>query len=154
MSLKEELGLSKSFFSPEHEALLNIYYTAVCLKKRASEFFAPYGLTDVQFNLMMMLKHHGGADGLSQARLSEMMMVNRANVTGLVDRLEKAQLVRRTAADDRRFNMIRLTEKGAAILEQADPAYGKEVRQVMSGLTRAEIKDLISACEKIRHKLT
>jgi len=153
MSLKEELGLSKSFFSPEHEALLNIYYTAICLKKRASEFFAPYGLTDVQFNLMMMLKHHGGSDGLSQARLSEMMMVNRANVTGLVDRLEKAQLVRRTAAQDRRYNMIKLTDKGAAILEQADPAYGKEVRHVMSGLTKTEIKDLISACEKIRHKL-
>ena len=42
-----------------------------------AEFFAPYGLTDVQFNLMMMLRHHGGTEGLSQARLSEMMMVNR-----------------------------------------------------------------------------
>jgi DNA-binding MarR family transcriptional regulator len=102
---------------------------------------------------MMMLKHHGGADGLSQARLSEMMMVNRANVTGLVDRLEKAGMVRRTATDDRRYNMIKLTDKGDTILKEADPAYGREVRQVMSGLTKAEIKDLVSACEKIRHKL-
>jgi DNA-binding MarR family transcriptional regulator len=41
-----------------------------------------------------------------------MMMVNRANVTGLVDRLEKAGLVRRTATGDRRYNMIKLTDRG------------------------------------------
>jgi DNA-binding MarR family transcriptional regulator len=153
MSLKEELGLTKSFFSLEHEALLNIYYTVICLKKRAADFFAPFGLTDVQFNLMMMLKHHGGAEGLSQARLSDMMMVNRANITGLIDRLEKTGMLRRTAAADRRYNMILLTEKGRDILEKAEPAYGQEVRQVMNTLTQDELNDLVSACEKIRKKL-
>lgn len=153
MSLKEELGLKKPFFSLEHEALLNIYYTAITLKKRAAEFFSSYGLSDVQFNLMMMIRHHGGDEGLSQARLSEMMMVNRANITGLIDRLEKAGMLRRTAAADRRYNMIQLTEKGIQILDKSDPAYGSEVQDVMAGLTQAELKDLISACEKIRQKL-
>jgi DNA-binding MarR family transcriptional regulator len=150
MSLKEELKLSKDFISPEHEALLNLYYTSVCIKKHASEFFAPYGLTDVQFNLMMMLKHHGGQDGLIQARLSEMMLVNRANITGLIDRLEKAGFVRRTAAEDRRYNMIQLTQKGRKLLDKADPAYGKEVQKVMGILNKTELKKLITACGKIR----
>ncbi len=153
MGLKEELKLSKDFISTEHEALLNLYYTTIALKKQAAEFFAPYGLTDVQFNLMMMLKHHGGAEGLSQARLSEMMMVNRANITGLIDRLEKAGMVQRTAAEDRRYNMIRLTQKAKKLLDKADPAYGKEVQKVMGVLSKTDQKALIKACEKIRSKL-
>ncbi|MHC5198739.1 MAG: MarR family winged helix-turn-helix transcriptional regulator [Planctomycetota bacterium] len=133
MGLKEELKLSKDFISVEHEALLNLYYTSICIKKHAVEFFRNYELTDVQFNLMMALKHHGGKEGVSQARLSEMMMVNRANVTGLIDRLEKIGMVQRTAAADRRYNMIRLTTKGKKLLEKLDPAYGKEVQKAERG---------------------
>ena len=153
MGLKKELGLSKPFSSREHEALLNLYYTSVCIKKHASEVFADYGLTDVQFNLMMMLKHHGGDEGLSQARLSEMMMVNRANITGLIDRLEKAGMVRRTIPEDRRYNMIQLTQKGQNMLDKADPAYGKEVQKVMSILNDTDLKHLIRTCEKLRANL-
>lgn len=153
MSLRDELKLSKDLISIEHEALLGLYYTTIALKKHASEFFAPFGLTDVQFNLMMMIRHHGGGTGLSQARLSEMMMVNRANVTGLVDRLEKAGMVRRTAAEDRRYNMIQLTTKGKKILDKADPAYGGEVRKIMAALSKTDQKALIKTCEKIRAKL-
>ena len=153
MGLKEELKLSKDFISIEHEALLNLYYTSIRIKKHAAEFFASYDLTDVQFNLMMMLRHHSSKEGLSQARLSEMMMVNRANVTGLIDRLEKIGMVRRTAADDRRYNMIQLTTKGKKLLDKADPAYGKEVQQAMSVLSEADLKRLIWVCEKLREKL-
>ncbi|MCE5186098.1 MAG: MarR family transcriptional regulator [Planctomycetaceae bacterium] len=154
MSLKEELNLSKPLVSLEHEALLSIYYTDICIRKRAAEFLSSFGLTDVQFNLMMMLKHNGGTEGLSQARLAELMMVNRANITGLIDRLEKLGMLRRTAAADRRYNIIQLTDKGRSILDKADPAYGREVQRVMKGLTKTELKDLVSACEKLRRRLT
>ena len=118
MALTEELGLKKPVAFAPHEALLSIYYTASCLKKKADQFFAPFGLTDVQFNLMMLLKHQSGdAGGLSQAQLSAMMLVNRANITSLVDRMEKAGFVQRTAdAKDRRYNIVKLTSKGLKCL--------------------------------------
>lgn len=153
MGLKEELHLAKPFHSVEHEALLNLYYTSICIKKHACDFFSSYELTDVQFNLMMMIKYHGGDEGLSQARLSEMMMVNRANITGLVDRLEKAGMVKRTAAEDRRYNMIQLTAKAQKLLDKANPPYDVEVQKVMGALSKAELKRLIEACEKLRQNL-
>ena len=153
MGLKEELQLSKDFVSIEHEALLNIYFTNICLRKHAAEFFSNYALTDIQFNLMMLIKHHGGDEGLNQARLSEMMMVNRANITGLIDRLEKIGMVQRTAAVDRRYNMIQLTQKGRKLLDKLDPIYGKEVQKVMSVLSKADLKHLIEACGKLRKNL-
>lgn len=153
MGLRDELHLTKPLASVEHEALMNLYYTAARLKKRAGEFFGPWGLTDVQFHVMMLLRHQGAGEGLSQARLSELMQVNRPNVTGLVDRLEREGLVRRTAAADRRYNIIQLTDKGERLLDKADGAYGREVQAVMGALSKSELAALIKACGKLRGNL-
>ena len=155
MALKEELGLKTNFASPAHEALLNIYYTASIMKKRADDFFGRFGLTDVQFNLMNLLYYESGKEnGLSQAQLSDMMLVNRANVTALVDRMEKAGLVVRTSrANDRRYNIIKLTAKGKSLYTKVEPLYLEQVQSVMSTLSAAGIKHLTEELEKIRSRL-
>ena len=156
MSLEHELGLRKPITLLPHEALLNIYHTASCLKKRAAEFFHPFGLTDVQFNLMMLLHHQGGLkEGLSQAQLSDMMLVNRANITSLVDRMEKSDFIARTPApDDRRCNIVKLTSRGKKLLAQVEPLYTRQVKKAMACLREAEQKRLIAALEKIRNRLS
>lgn len=155
MSLSNELGLKKAITPLTHEALLNIYYTASCMKKRADEFFRPFGLTDVQFNSLMLLHYQGGSEkGLSQAQLSNMMLVNRANITSLIDRMEKAGLVQRTSAPkDRRFNIVKITSQGEKLLAKVEPLYAQEVKKVMSALPGAEQTKLIGTLEKIRGKI-
>lgn len=155
MSLEDELSFSKPIELPAYEAVLNIYYTASCLKKKADEFFRPFGLTDVQFNVMMLLEHQSGpGGGLSQAQLSDMMLVNRANVTALIDRMEKSDLVVRTSdACDRRYNIVKLTARGKKLLADVEPLYAKETEKVVASLKEAEQKRLIALLEKIRSKL-
>ncbi len=155
MSLEHELGLIKPIVLQPHRALLNIYYTASCLKKRADEFFRPFGLTDVQFNLMMLLQYQSSLDeGLSQAQLSDMMLVNRANITSLIDRMEKVSLVVRTAApEDRRYNIIKLTSRGRKLLARVEPLYANEVKKIMVPLRESEQKKLIAMLEKTRSRL-
>jgi MarR family 2-MHQ and catechol resistance regulon transcriptional repressor len=156
MSLEQELGFTKPIALLAHEALLNIYYTASCLKKRAGEFFHPFGLTDVQFNLMMLLQHQSASkEGLSQAQLSDMMLVNRANITSLIDRMEKAGLVVRTSApDDRRYNVIKLTGHGKKLLVRVEPLYAAEVKKVMAVLKDTDQKRMITMLEKIRRNIS
>ena len=155
MSLEQELGFKRPIALQPHEGLLNIYYTASCLKKRADEFFRPLGLTDVQFNALMLLEHQSGSKpGLSQAQLSDMMLVNRANTTSLIDRMEKAELVVRTAdASDRRYNIVKLTSRGKKLLEKVEPLYANEVKKIMAPLKEDEQKKLIAMLEKIRGRL-
>lgn len=152
MVLDKELGLKHGIKLLEHEAILNIYYTASVIRKYATEFFRKYGLTDVQFNVLALLAYQAvDQGGLSQATLSEMMLVNRANVTSLVDRMEKAGLVKRTAAvGDRRSNIIVMTEKGKKLHKQVEPLYEKRVKEVMSTVAAADQKKLIAVLEKIR----
>jgi len=156
MALEQELGLKKGFKVLEHEAILNIYYSASCIRKRASEFFRELGLTDVQFNVMMLLAHQSGRqEGLTQAQLSNMMLVNRANITTLIDRMEKAELVVRSeAAGDRRSNIIKMTNKGKKLFARIEPLYAKQVKAAMNVLGTAEQKKLIVMLEKIRNKLS
>lgn len=155
MSLKEELGLKKDFRVLAHEAILNIYYTASQVKKQAGEFFRRFELTDVQFNVLMLLHYQGRAEGgLSQAQLSDMMLVNRANITSLIDRMEKASLVVRTSApSDRRYKIVKMTEPGKKLFAKVEPLYAKRVQEIMVGLRQAEQKKLITTLERIRTKL-
>lgn len=152
MALKEELNLSKPLSGLEHEAILGIYYTAAMMKKKASDFLQSFGLTDVQLNLLMMLRHQGGAEGLSQARLSELMVVGKANVTGLVDRLERDGLAKRTAASDRRLNIIQLTPKGERLLDRIEPLYATEVQQLMGPFRKQDLKTLVDLLDGIRKR--
>jgi DNA-binding MarR family transcriptional regulator len=155
MSLETDLGLRKPVKMLAHEALLSTYFTASCLRKKAEHFLQPFGLTDVQFNLMMLLQHQSGPDeGLAQAQLSEMMLVNRANITSLIDRMEKAGLVARTSApSDRRYNIIILTSYGKKLLSRIEPLYAKEVQRIMNVLLENEQKRLIGMLEKIRSNI-
>lgn len=152
MTLKQELNLKKGFELLEHETLLNIYFTATLLKKRADAFFKTFGLTDVQFNVLMLLCYQAGDnEGLSQAELSKMMLVNRANITTLIDRMEKTGMVIRTSvSNDRRTNIIKLTAKGKKLFAKAEPLYAQQVKEMMTGFNQAEQKNLITSLEKIR----
>ena len=156
MPLDVELGLRKPVSLLAHEALLSTYFTASCLRKKAGNFLQPFGLTDVQFNLMMLLRHQSGSsDGLTQAQLSNMMLVNRANITSLIDRMEKADLVARTSAPtDRRYNIIVLTTHGKRLLSRIEPLYAQEVKNIMNVLAEADQKRLIGMLEKIRSNIS
>ena len=80
-----------------------------------------------------------------------MMLVNRANTTALIDRMEKANLVVRTAAaSDRRYNIVKLTAHGKKLLAEVEPLYAKEVKKIMAALKEPEQKKLITMLEKIR----
>lgn len=155
MSLKDELKLKKDFETTEHEALLNIYHSASLLKKQAAAFFSEHATTDVQFNLLLLLYRNSDATGgLTQVQLSDMMLVNRANITSLIDRMENAGLVARTDDPaDRRSNIIRLTSKGRKLIEKIEKDYIDEIRRIMSVLKDNEMKNLITMLEKVRANL-
>ena len=155
MKLSEELGFRRDFQDLPHEALLNVYYAASLAKKKSADFFHMYGITDVQFNLMMLLMHQGEEDGsLNQVELSRMMLVNRANITALIDRMEKAGLVVRTAVEgDRRSKAISLTARGAKLIQDVEAGYMAEIARIMGALSEGEMRELTTMLEKIRANL-
>ena len=150
MNLQQELKLPAPFESKKHEALLNILRTAACISKKGDRFFVKFGLTTAQFNLLMVLKY-SGEKCLTQVEIANRLLVNRANVTGLIDRMAKGGLLERIEdKKDRRHYLIRLTKKGKRIGDTVDKEYSDEVSRFMNGVSINESKQIIGIMEKLR----
>jgi DNA-binding MarR family transcriptional regulator len=86
----------------------------------AKQRLAPYGVTPVQYALLKVLWEQ---DNLTGAELGERLVLDSSTMTGLLDRLEVAGLIKRLAdATDRRINRIVLTERGRDLQEPLDRA--------------------------------
>ena len=155
MKLDQELRLRQGFQSIAHEALLSIHHTGIRIRRRADEFMREHGVTDVQFNVLTLLLYQGGEEGgLTQIELSRMMLVNRANITSLIDRMERDGLVKRTAVPgDRRSNMIRLTAKGRKVLQSVEDAYYGEVERIMGVMSQTDQRRLVKLLERVRDSI-
>lgn len=150
MRLHRELKLKQPLASVNHEALLSLVRTSSLMQKLSDRFFSQFGLTDVQFNILMILKEHGSA-GLSQQELSEHLIVTKSNVVGLIDRLERGGYVKRMShPSDRRFNQIVLTQKGERLELKIEESYFTEVDKMMNALSGSQKRAVIRAMERIR----
>ena len=153
MNLKEELGLDQAIETMEHECLLNILYTATMLYKASYLYFRQYGITDAQFNVLIQLRY-AKQQGLSQADLGRRLVVNKADMTGIIDRLEKAGLAgREDHPKDRRVNIIKITRKGRDIVNKLEPSYFKGVKKLMSGMPKSDMKTIMKSMEQIRENV-
>lgn len=154
MSLKEELRFTHPIEGYSHEAILNIMYTGKLIEKEAYRILRPLGLTDSQFNVMMLLKYQTENGESDQTRLGDMLLVNRSNMTGLIDRMEQAGWVERFAdATDRRVNRVRLTKAGNDLLEKAEVLYNQSIATIMQHVSDDESKRLCRSLERVRKGL-
>jgi DNA-binding MarR family transcriptional regulator len=154
MGLRKELGFPRAIQDVAHEAVLNILVTADLLAKEGERVVAPFGITEAQFNVLMLLRYQSEGGGLDQTALGRMLVVNRSNVTGLVDRMERAGWVVRTPdPGDRRVKQVSLTPAGVSVLEQAEPVYLHRVQDVVGSLSTAERSTLAKILGRLRTTL-
>jgi len=102
-----------------------------------------------RFDLLAQLDR--SPDGLTMSELSARVMVSNGNITGLTDRLVEEGLVKRmTAEDDRRRMHVRLTPAGKKAFDQMTPAHESWIEAVASGLSRAEMQQLMQLLAKLK----
>ena len=99
-----------------------------------------------KFNILMIIKHIGGYDGIQQNEISKRLLVTASNITKLLDKLEKDGLITRNSKkDDRRVKLIRITDYGSNLLNQVWPEYKCTIEELISKFP----SDKIFAVEKI-----
>ena len=80
----------------------------------------------------MVAKHLGGIKGISQIELGDKLFVTAANITKLIDGLEKKGLVRRFPLEnDRRVNLIKITEAGSQLLDDIWIKHVKAINAIL-----------------------
>jgi DNA-binding MarR family transcriptional regulator len=105
-------------------------------------------ITPEQFSV---LSHLWQKDGLQQTELALCTNRNRANVTRILDILEREGIVERRDDDsDRRVFRIYLTNKGKSIREATAKCAEQSIKDSLKGLSKEEI----DTCVKVLLKIT
>jgi DNA-binding MarR family transcriptional regulator len=148
--LKDEIKQRKPFRSLAHEASVGLLRTADVLRRRLGAVTTAGDLSVQQYNVLRILRG-AGPEGLPTLEIGTRMIEQAPGVTRLLDRLEAKRLVRRERClHDRRQVLCYITEAGLALLTELDQPVDAADEAVMSGLTKAESKTLITLLDKVR----
>ena len=109
------------------------------ISSKLDEVLAPAKLNISKFNILMIIKHVGGYDGIQQNEISKRLLVTASNITKLLDKLEKDGLItRNTKKGDRRVKLIRITDYGSKTLDKIWPKYLKITKKINSHIASVD----------------
>ena len=113
--------------------------TARTMKKALDAKLSEYGLTTSQLTVLNALAKE---DGLSLSVVGKRVYLDKPDITGLADRLEKDNFVeRRRTSTDRRVIQLFLTDKGSNLLQELDEIATKVDQQLVSVLAPEELTE-------------
>jgi MarR family transcriptional regulator, organic hydroperoxide resistance regulator len=151
--LQAEIKQTKPFPRRSSEALLSVMRTAALLEHRVNELLRPYGITELQYNVLRILRG-AGPDGWCGREISERLVSKVPDVSRLLDRMESMELLRRERdAADRRHVTARITPKGLRMLEEATPQLDAFERERFGHLDGEQLQHVIDGLAAIRDAL-
>jgi DNA-binding MarR family transcriptional regulator len=141
------------FHRPSVELLVNLIYTCDVIQTHFARRIEAHKLSLGAFNALMILSRFE-EQGCPMHELGELLLVSRANITGLADCLERRGLVERIASPgDRRVRLVRLTKAGRKLLETILPGHYARVREMLKGLNNKDKAALSELLTRLRHNM-
>ena len=151
--LSQEIKKKRPFESAEQEATLSLLRTNDLFQNRFGRLFRQYGLTPSQYNVLRILRGEGRP--MPCLDIGERMVQVVPAMTGLIDRLEKQELVsRERSVEDRRVIYIEITSKALKLLQQLDEPVMELHEKLLGHLSKAELKQLVQLLDKARQSVT
>jgi len=119
------------------------------MAKLTRDAVVPYGLTTVQFFLLTALYKE---DGISISALAQKVVLDKATLTGLLDRLERDGFVlRQVDPGDRRAVRVQLTPKAEGLRQTLTDLYHSINRKFLSFLSDEERRTFERVVSKIEN---
>jgi MarR family transcriptional regulator for hemolysin len=121
------------------------------LNQKLQQLFHEHDVTPEQWSLLMCLDEH---DGITHKDLAHRTDKDPANITRLVDQLERKELVRRVAnPGDRRSQLLYLTPNGRTNAHALAPIEANLVTQMLTDISEEEIQAFMSFMAKIKNNV-
>ncbi|SDC08381.1 MarR family winged helix-turn-helix transcriptional regulator [Streptomyces prasinopilosus] len=110
---------------------------------RIEKAYAKYGISRGEFDVLATLRRSGAPYTLPPRRLSATLMLTTGGMTGRLDKLEQAGLLRRSPdPHDRRGLQVTLTEEGLRLADEAVGAGLALQTQALSALDEERVEQL------------
>jgi len=126
---------------PDEPLLPMLHELASCqhaIERYSARHVRALGLTPAQFDVVAIL---GSRDDTTLRELSELTLITKGTLTGVVDRLERRGIVRRRAdpADGRR-TFVELTPSGRRLFARVFPEHLAYVRRAFARLAPSRLE--------------
>ncbi len=121
-------------------------------KKIRNLFRSEFGVTLPRFDLMSALYREQG--GLTMGELSRRLLVSNGNVTGIVERLQKEDMVKRwVLPTDRRIYSVGLTPKGRIEFKRMADRHKEWIADIFRDLKDDDLAQMIPMMDRMREIL-
>ncbi len=141
-----------SFLDQSAGYLINM--TALLLKRELSSAIKKHHI-DVTPEQWAVLNRLNETTGLTQKEVARLTFKDNANITRMVDKLEKKGLVIRQAdANDRRSWKLSITTKGVEIRDLVEPIADTILDKISKGISKKDMKGYNVISKKIIKNLT
>lgn len=123
------------------------------LERTANRYAEEHGLTFPQWMAIGCIGH-AGPDGITHSELGQKLMLSKAPITGLVDRLERGGFVVRVAdTQDRRVSRVVMTQKGEAVWRQVRQSLRENSQELCSCFSTEEQEQLVSLLSRLLNRV-
>ena len=140
----EQWAVERPDLDTEAMAVFGRIYRAARLVADVQErCYARFGITRADFDVLATLRRAGFPEGLSPGRLTGALMLSSGGMTSRLDRLERAgHLVRTPDPADRRALLVRLTDSGRELVDEAVGAGLAEQQRLLGDLPAVQLRRL------------
>lgn len=126
---------------------------STALARRLQKNFKQAGI-EITIEQWSVLYHLWKEDGISQQELCVRTFRDKPSITRLVDNLEKLKLVRRVPSkDDRRINLVYLTEDAHTLQEQTMDMANQTLNEALEGVSKNDIELCKAVLQKVYDNL-
>ncbi len=149
------MGIEKEFpenyFRNErHKSLANILFTSSWIVQQMKLILEGEDLTPQQYNILRILQSSNRS--LSMARLRELMLDKMSDISRIVERLVKKDLVTKEGRkEDKRQVDVSISKKGLLLLDSLHDKY-ELTDSMMNNLSKNELNELNNLLDTIREK--
>lgn len=150
--LQDRLKKKRPFASAREEAILGLVRASDQVQIRVCRLLRPFGLTPSQYNVLRILRGENGP--LPILEVADRTVTVVPGITGVIDRLEEAGLVKRGRCDkDRRVVYVAITPPALEVLARVDEPLRRLQDSIMGRLAPGELDALIGLLDKVRGPL-
>ena len=126
---------------PEEVLFLDLLRTTDMLSRALDRILKSSDISATQYNVLRILR--GTPEGLPCGEIASRMITRDPDITRLLDRLEKRELISRCReTKDRRMVMARITPQGLKLLAQLDEPVQETHRKQLGHLGRERLREL------------
>lgn len=134
------------------QLIQELVFTHQMIQDFFKKVLSPFGLNFKEYTVLEMIYHEGKQP---IQKLGRQGLATSSNITYIVDKLEKKDLVeRKPCINDRRVIYACITDKGKGLIEQILPVLERNLTNSFQGCSAEEINTCLSLLNKLEKQIS